>query len=83
MTTEAVLWEWLNALSDAGTRRVAADGYCKCHGDVRIEVVPFQTELVDSAVLLYEARHDKTWSLSDCLSFVTMERRQLTQALTN
>jgi predicted nucleic acid-binding protein len=27
-------------------------------------------------------RPDKSWSLSDCLSFVVMERRQLTEALT-
>jgi len=26
VTTEAVLWEWLNALSDATTRAVAAEG---------------------------------------------------------
>ncbi|MGA3027118.1 MAG: hypothetical protein ABSF98_20355 [Bryobacteraceae bacterium] len=77
-----MLWEWMNALSDAGTRRVAAEGYHRCHGDAGIEVVPFQSELIDSAVQLYEARTDKTWSLSDCLSFVLMERRQLAQALT-
>jgi predicted nucleic acid-binding protein len=81
MTTEAVLWEWMNALSDASTRRVAIEGYRKCHGEARIEIVPFQAELIDAAVQLYEARPDKTWSLSDCLSFVAMERRQLTQAL--
>jgi predicted nucleic acid-binding protein len=27
VTTEAVLWEWLNALSDASTRAIAAEGY--------------------------------------------------------
>lgn len=82
LTTEAVLWEWMNALSDAGTRRLAAEGYRRCHGDARIEVAPFQAEVIESAVQLYEARPDKTWSLSDCLSFVLMERRHLTEALT-
>jgi uncharacterized protein len=82
MTTEAVLWEWMNALSDVETRGLAAEGYRRCHGDARIEVVPFQAELIDSAVQLYEARRDKTWSLSDCLSFVVMEPRSLTMALT-
>ena len=81
VTTETVLWEWMNALAHAGTRRLAAGGYRRCHSDTRIEVVPFQSELIDAAVQLYEARPDKTWSLSDCLSFVVMERRQLVRAL--
>ena len=82
MTTEAVLWEWLNGLSGASTRGVAAEGYCRAHADARIEVVPFQPELIDSAVQLYRTRPDKDWSLTDCLSFVVMERRHLTEALT-
>ena len=82
VTTEAVLWEWLNAFSDASTRAVAAEGYRRTHADARIEVVPFQPELIDSAVELYRTRPDKSWSLTDCLSFVVMERRQLTEALT-
>ena len=81
VTTEAVLWEWLNALSDASTRSVAAEGYRRAHSDARIEVVPFQAELIDSAVHLYRTRPDKDWSLTDCLSFVVMERGQLTEAL--
>ena len=82
VTTEAVLWEWLNAFSDASTRAVAAEGYRRVHADSRVEVVPFQPELIDSAVELYRTRSDKSWSLTDCLSFVVMERRQLTEALT-
>ncbi len=82
VTTEAVLWEWLNAFSDASTRAVAAEGYRRAHADARIEVVPFQPELIGSAVELYRTRPDKSWSLTDCLSFVVMERRQLTEALT-
>ena len=27
LTTEAVLWEWMNALADVATRRTAAEGY--------------------------------------------------------
>jgi predicted nucleic acid-binding protein len=82
ITTEAVLWEWLNAFSDAGTRAVAAEGYRRAHADARIEVVPFQPELIESAVQLYRTRGDKGWSLTDCLSFVVMEQRRLTEALT-
>ena len=82
VTTEAVLWEWLNGLSDASVRAVAAEGYRRAHADARIEVVPFQSELIESAVQLYGTRPDKNWSPTDCLSFGVMERRHLTEALT-
>ena len=82
VTTEAVLWEWMNGLSDPSTRGLAAEGYRRARADARIEVVPFQIELIDSAVQLYRTRPDKDWSLTDCLSFVVMERRHLTEALT-
>jgi hypothetical protein len=82
VTTEAVLWEWLNGLSDARTRRAAAEGYWRVHADVNVEVVPFHRALIESAVQLYRTRPDKDWSLTDCLSFVVMEQRHLTEALT-
>jgi hypothetical protein len=72
----------LNGFSDASTRAVAAEGYRRAHADARIEVVPFAPELIHAAVESYRTRPDKSRSLTDCLSFVVMERRQLTEALT-
>jgi predicted nucleic acid-binding protein len=82
VTSEAVLWEWLNALSDASTRAIAAEGYRRVHADRQIEVVSLQPELSDAAIGLYRDRADKNRSLTDCLSFVIMERHALTEALT-
>jgi predicted nucleic acid-binding protein len=82
LTTEAVLWEWLNALSDSTTRGLAAEGYRRAHADLSVQVVQFQPALVEAAVRLYGARPDKGWSLTDCFSFVTMEQWHLTEALT-
>lgn len=82
VTTEAVLWEWLNALADTTTRATAAEGYRRAHADSRVEVVPFDPELNAAAVGLYRSRADKDWSLTDCLSIMVMERRRLTEALT-
>jgi predicted nucleic acid-binding protein len=82
VTTEAVLWEWLNGMSDIETRQEAANGYRYCHDDPQIDVVPFRADLVISAFDLYEARSDKEWSLTDCLSFVVMNERRITDALT-
>jgi predicted nucleic acid-binding protein len=82
VTTEAVLWEWLNALADTTSRAIAAEGYRRAHADSRVEVVSFGRELNGAAADLYRSRGDKDWSLTDCLSFVVMERRRLTEALT-
>ena len=82
ITTEAILWEWLNALADASTRSIAAEGHRRAHADSRVEVVRFEPELSAAAVSLYGSRTDKDWSLTDCLSFVVMQRRGISDALT-
>ncbi len=83
VTTEPVLWEWMNALADVATRGAAADGYRLCHRDPFIEVIPFSPGIIDSAVRLYEGRGDKNWSLTDCYSFVVIADRSLVKALTS
>jgi predicted nucleic acid-binding protein len=82
LTTEAVLLEWLNAMSDVSTRRFAAESCLRARADAHIEVVPFQPDLMMTAIALYRDRPDKNWSLTDCLSFMVMERRSLKEALT-
>ncbi len=68
--------------SDVSTRRIAAVSCLRVRADAHIEVAPLQAELMVSAVELYRGRADKNWSLTDCLSFVVMQRRGLTEALT-
>ena len=82
LTTEAVLWEWMNALAASGSRRTSAEGYRRCHRDPQIEVLPFTDDAISRGVQLYEERSDKDWSLTDCLSFVEMSHRQISLALT-
>ena len=82
LTTEAILWEWMNALANSTTRRATAEGCRRCHQDTQIEVVPFAVDMVAAASRLYEARSDKNWSLTDCLSFLVMEQRRVSRALT-
>jgi predicted nucleic acid-binding protein len=82
VTTEAVCWEWLNAMSDPTTRSVAALGYDRIRRDARIEVVAHSGELNAGAVRLFTDRSDKDLSLTDCLSFIVMGRRNIRDALT-
>ena len=50
--------------------------------DESTEIVSFSDELFEEGLQLYSERPDKEWSLTDCLSFVVMEREGLTEALT-
>ena len=46
------------------------------------QVFDLAAPLFDDALGLYRARPDKDWGLTDCISFVLMEREGLTEALT-
>jgi predicted nucleic acid-binding protein len=47
-----------------------------------ILVVPVSDQLLREGVHLYGQRLDKEWSLTDCISFVVMQREGITEALT-
>jgi predicted nucleic acid-binding protein len=53
------------------------------HHSPGIEVVPASRDLLDRAYALFVNRPDKDWSLTDCTSFVVMQDRNLTDALTS
>lgn len=55
----------------------------RLRSDPSILVVPIATSLEASAWHLWETRPDKEWSLVDCASFVVMEARKITNALTS
>jgi predicted nucleic acid-binding protein len=82
VTTEAVCWEWMNAMSGAATRLVAAHGYQRIRLDPRIELVPCKEKMNAGALSLFTDHSDKDWNLTDCLSFVVMGRRNVEEALT-
>lgn len=81
VVTEAVLTEIGNALSGS-LRRVAAGFIRRCYASPNITVVPVDTALFTQALTLYEDRPDKTWGLTDCISFVVMRDRELVDAAT-
>ncbi len=47
-----------------------------------VTIVPAEQNLFDRGVLLYNQRSDKSWSLTDCISFVIMQDHGLRDALT-
>jgi hypothetical protein len=46
------------------------------------QVVPLSEDVVDRAIALFRSRSDKEWGLTDCVSFVLMEREGVKEALT-
>jgi predicted nucleic acid-binding protein len=51
-------------------------------GDQLTKIVWASTSLFDEGLGLYEKRPDKSWSMTDCMSFVTMREHGLDEALT-
>lgn len=49
---------------------------------VRIEVIALTEELYEAGWQMYTNRPDKDWGIVDCISFVIMQERNLTEALT-
>ena len=52
-------------------------------GDPSVLIVPVVADIEVAAWELWGARPDKDWSLVDCASFVVMQRRGLTEAVTS
>jgi predicted nucleic acid-binding protein len=50
--------------------------------DLEVEIVWVDTNLHRGALALLQERLDKTWSLCDAVSFLLMQQRGLTEALT-
>jgi uncharacterized protein len=81
-TTEAVLVEIGNALA-RGNRQGAIQFIESCYSTPNIHVVSVDANLFVRACDLYAARPDKTWGLTDCISFVVMGDHGVTEALTS
>ena len=43
------------------------------------QIVALSQEMVDQAIALFRSRPDKEWGMTDCVSFVLMEREGMTQ----
>jgi predicted nucleic acid-binding protein len=79
--TEAVLVEVGNALG-ALDRQAAAHFIRQCYSTPNLHVVSLDRELFLRALLLYQSREDKTWGLTDCISFTVMTEQDLHEAIT-
>ena len=81
VTTDLVLVELGNSLSQPPYRSTAAAVIDKIRADRNTQIVSFDSEGMDKALILYKDRPDKTWGLVDCFSFVVMKEKRLKVAL--
>lgn len=86
--TEAlVTTAWaLTELADGLARSIERSTFRRVVNDLAANpdhlVVPPSSDLLNRGMDLYDARHDKQWSLTDCISFVVMQDYEITDALT-
>lgn len=82
ITTAWVLTELADGLSHSSNRRAFSVILNQFRAGTFDTIVPASQELFDKGVELYDARLDKAWSLTDCISFVVMREHGLSDALT-
>ena len=82
LLTEAILVEVGNALSRFN-RSGAVQFIQQCYRTDNIRVVSVDTGLLMGALDLYQARPDKDWGLTDCISFIVMQQQDLVDAVTS
>jgi hypothetical protein len=82
VVTEWVLVEVANSLSDPRHRGTFIAIYSALRGNSKVSIIESAPLLFSNSIDLYTQRPDKAWSLTDCLSFVVMKQRGITDALT-
>jgi uncharacterized protein len=82
LTSDWVLMEVADALAESQCRPRVRDFILHLRRSPACEIVPASRELLDRALDLYHQHADKRWTLTDCVSFVIMRQRGVTEALT-
>ena len=82
VTTRAVILEIGNALARQRHRSAAVILLEALEKDPNVEIIPLSEPLYKRAMQFFRERPDKEWGMTDCISFVVMEDRSLTEALT-
>ena len=82
VTTEFVLVEIADGLAAVRFRVQATHVITTLQASSLVDIIPASSQLFRTALELYRRRADKDWGLTDCVSFVVMSERSLSEALT-
>ena len=81
-TTRAIILEIGNALSKQKYRSKSIQLLSSLENDKTVTIVTMSETLYQKAFRLYCQRTDKNWGIVDCISFIVMTDRSITEALT-
>ena len=82
VTTDYVLVEFADALCSGNLRLLVIQAIEGLQNDPLVEVVPASRQLQTAGLAMFRSRPDKSWSLTDCISFVVMKEREITESFT-
>lgn len=82
VTTEWVLTEVADALSDPDQRTIFLELHSQLRTQAGLEIIHASHDLFNLGIELFANRPDKSWSLTDCISFSVMGERGIREALT-
>ena len=82
VTTAWVLTELADGMAGPADRQTFIHLHQALSTDPDVTIVPPEPAIFAEGLALYADRPDKEWSLTDCISFVVMQRHGLTEALT-
>lgn len=83
ITTDFVLLEVADALCLPICKKNTADFLRNVERLKSTRVIPLDRALFQAGLDLYETRLDKDWGLTDCISFVVMQREGIVEAFTS
>jgi len=83
VTTGWVLNELANFLARPPNRALFLDILAQMRADPSVTTIPMTQETFDRGLTLYAERLDKSWSVTDCISFLVMEDMSIADALTS
>jgi predicted nucleic acid-binding protein len=82
ITTDWVLTEFLGSCARPPLRQLAIESVEKFQTSARVEIIPASRADWQTGFQLYQSRPDKSWSLVDCISILTCQRRGITEVFT-
>lgn len=82
VTSYWVLLELADHLCDERNRTLLGDVLDAITVDGHWEIISARQDTLEEAIRMYRDRSDKSWSLTDCTSFVLMQERGISEALT-
>ena len=82
VTTAWILTELGDGLAQAVNRLLFLEIVSALRIDADVLIVPLDVKLFEEGLALYGQRRDKDWSLTDCISFIVMEKEGIGEALT-